>query len=431
MHDKTLAGRLQAGDPTLATELAAGLIRPFNNNLVPRPWGGARMLAYKGLDAPPAAIAEAGQPAGEAFELAAFDEDPEAARFPSVVGLADGSTVTLPELLRANANEILGAEFVERYGAQLPLLPKTLDVAELLSVQGHPPGNTELYIVIDADPGATIRLGFSADVEAEAFAKALHAGRTQQSYLIELFGRRALEDVQRVLGPWLAARGAPPDSVAAALTPLLESESDWPAARALLESIKQLYWRVLDSLNAVPVSAGQVIYNATPERLCGEAAASAEVHALGNPEGKSVLALEIRKPGPTFRAWDHVRFPVRDVDIDVALEALNLKATAPDEFVVFPELVPGRPGVYCSVDSSAFRVEHLRPTVDGGPIVVAAEPSHCLHAIGGRARFEREDGTDLGALKRGESALVPIGVKGYRVFALAEETEVVKVSLPV
>ena len=45
----------------------------------------------------------------------------------------------------------------------------------------------------------------------------------------------------------------------------------------------------------------------------------AEVHALGNPEGREILALEIRRPGPTFRAWDNVRFPVRDVDVDAAL----------------------------------------------------------------------------------------------------------------
>ena len=75
--------------------------------------------------------------------------------------------MSLPSLARgARARRCSGADFVARHGKRWPLLPKTLAVAELLSVQAHPPGNTEVYVIIAADAGATIRLGFKTDVDA-------------------------------------------------------------------------------------------------------------------------------------------------------------------------------------------------------------------------------------------------------------------------
>src|SRR5690606_9586074 len=134
-------------------------------------------------------------------------------------------------------------------------------------------------------------------------------------------------------------------------------------------------------------------------------AASAEVHALGNPEGLEILALEVRRPGPTFRAWDNVRFPLRAVDAEAAVDALNLRGTRPEEFLVEPRPVAGRPGVFCSVDGEFFRIEHLRP-LPGRAVSVPAEPPHCLHLLAGSASLETAGGSTLGALARGESALV-------------------------
>ncbi len=431
----TTAESLRRGDAEVASRLAQGLIKPFNNNLVPRPWGGTRMLGYKGMTILPEALAIARQPAGEAFELSAYDADAESERHPSLVGLADGSVIELPDLLAANGAALLGPAFVERYGACMPLLPKTLDVKELLSVQGHPPGNTEVYVIIEADPGATIRLGFSSDVDAPRLREELSAGRRQQMEFAALLGGAVADrdGLQGIVAPWFAARGAPPEDIAAPLARRLESASDWQAARALLESMKRLYWRVLDGLNEVPVSPGQVIYNATPARLLAQAGdlPSAEVHALGNPEGGEILALEVRRPGPTFRAWDNVRFPIREIDIDAALDALNLRATAADEFVVFPDLVPGRPGVFCSVDSASFRVEHLRPSgAPGEGVDVPDSGPHCLHAIAGSVDLHTVGGAPIGRLGRGESALVPIDVGAYVITAAQPGAEIVKVDLP-
>jgi mannose-6-phosphate isomerase class I len=186
---------------------------------------------------------------------------------------------------------------------------------------------------------------------------------------------------------------------------------------------------VLDSLNAIPVKAGDVVYNANPPRITAAngGPTSAEVHALGNPEGRGVFALEIRRPGPTFRAWDNVRFPLRNVDIDAALEAVNRTATRAEEFLVEPKRV--RPAVRRSVDCEYFRVEHLEPT-SSQPVNVPASGPHCLHALAGRVSVRRSDGSELGTLERGESAFVPVGVGAYRLEAGGAPAAVVKVTLP-
>jgi hypothetical protein len=172
-----------------------------------------------------------------------------------------------------------------------------------------------------------------------------------------------------------------------------------------------------------------VIYNANPPRVVAASGrpASAEVHALGNPEGRGLLALEIRRPGPTYRAWDNVRFPLRPIDIDAALGALNLTRTRAEDFIVTPRRV--RAGVERSVDCEYFRLEHLCPTALTSVDVPATAP-HSLHALAGAVSVYTTDGTAVGRLARGESALVPIGVGAYRVVADREPSLIIKAELP-
>jgi mannose-6-phosphate isomerase class I len=421
-----LADRLLEGDRALAAELASCLLKPRRDNLVERPWGGNRLCAFKRL---PESECDPGRPFGESFEISADDGDDEARLHPSVLELRDGSTITLPALLAVHADALLGEAFVGRYGRRFPLLPKLLDVAELLSVQAHPPGNTEVYVVVDAEPGATIRLGFAADVDAAALSAKLAAARRDQQRLLELVGEGSADELQALLKGWLARRTAKPAELQTALRLRPSDVSCRREAEALLTTLHGTYWAVLDALNSLPVKAGDVIHNANPAHIvaAGGRPRSAEVHALGNPEGRGVLALEIRRPGPTFRAWDNVRFPLRGIDIDAALEALNLKATRPADFIVAPVTV--RPGVRRSVDSEYFRLEHLEPTA-GVPIDVPATAPHCVHALAGRVVVRRGDGTALAVLEQGESAFVPAGVGAYNVAADGAGASVLRVVLP-
>jgi mannose-6-phosphate isomerase class I len=422
----TEAERLLHGDRALVAELGRKLICPRPDNLVERPWGGARIRAFKGLpDADPQA-----KPIGESFEFAADDGDDEARRHPSIVALTDGSEIALPQLLDRHAETLLGTDFVQRYGRKLPLLPKLLDVVELLSIQAHPPGNTEVYVIVAAEPGASLRLGFARDVDAREFAARLAAGRAEQQRLLAwCAGCISADELQQRLKPWLADRNAPVDTIERELRDRLPPAVATAELRAGLETLRAAYWYALDALNVIPVSAGQVVHNATPPRLVagGGKPAAAEVHALGNTEGRAVLALEIRRPGPTYRAWDNVRFPLREIDIDAALGALNLNATRAEEFVVEPQRV--RAGVRRSVDSEYFRLEHLEPTALQS-VAVPPGAAHTLHAIAGAVSVYAADGSCVGRLRAGASALVPRGVGAYRVAADEEPAAVVKVELP-
>jgi hypothetical protein len=421
----TAADRLLSGDAAVAAELAMSLLKPHRDNLVERPWGGARLRAFKGLGED---ARGAGRPIGESFEISADDGDDEARLHPSIVTLADGSTITLPALLAVHADTLLGEAFVARYGRRFPLLPKFLDIAELLSVQGHPRGNTEVYVIVAADPGATIRLGFAARIAPDALAARCRAGRDEQQRLLELLAPGP-DELQPLLKPWLARRASSVTELAPALEPLLADGACHAELERCLHTLHSVYWEVLDALNTLPVAAGDVILNSNPPRVVAVTGkpATAEVHALGNPEGLGLLALEIRCPGPTFRAWDNVRFPLRPIDIEATLAALSLEPTLPEEFVVAPR--PMRPGVRRSVDGEYFRLDHLTITRDAA-VDVPATPPHSLHALAGRVTIVRHDGVELGRLERGESALVPARVGAYRVAHGGEDAEIVKAELP-
>ena len=212
----TEARALLEGNPAAVDRLASKLLKPLSNNFVERPWGGSRMLEHKGL---PTARVSLGCGIGEAFEISADDRDAEARQYPSRMRFTDGSELALPRVLELHADALLGPKFVQRYGACFPLLPKTLDIAELLSVQAHPEGNTEVYVIIACDAGATIRLGFNADVDPRELDERLGAGRQEQQRLLELLVAGVdQQDLHRLLKPWLAQRNASTAAIEARVT---------------------------------------------------------------------------------------------------------------------------------------------------------------------------------------------------------------------
>ncbi len=139
--------------------LNAHLIRPGNFTPPTRtPWGGHRIVGtYK------AALFPHGdqQRVGESWEISV---EPS---FPSVLDNGE-------PLARAIAEDPiawLGPAIAERFDRQSPILVKLIDAAATLSVQVHPPedhalltpgesGKTEAWIILDADHGAQIYLGF-------------------------------------------------------------------------------------------------------------------------------------------------------------------------------------------------------------------------------------------------------------------------------
>lgn len=136
-----------------------------------RIWGG-RTIAEKFARTP---FAE--ESIGEAWELSDYPGDESE--------IADGifAGKTLFELIKTYKTAITGTlSPTDRF----PLLVKILDPADKLSVQVHPDnklagelegttsGKTEMWLVLEADPGASVICGTSRDVSADEFEKHLH-----------------------------------------------------------------------------------------------------------------------------------------------------------------------------------------------------------------------------------------------------------------
>jgi mannose-6-phosphate isomerase len=89
--------------------------------------------------------------------------------------LPDGTLVR--DAIEADPEAFLGPEHVARYGADPGLLVKLLDAGQRLPVHFHPDrafaerelgldhGKTEAWLVVDADPGASVWVGFDREVE--------------------------------------------------------------------------------------------------------------------------------------------------------------------------------------------------------------------------------------------------------------------------
>ena len=158
-------------------------VRPGNFTPPDRtPWGGTRILSkYK------AGIALNVDPAVKVGESWEVSTEPS---FPSV--LEDGQP--LADTIAADPVGWLGREIARGYDNQNPLLLKLIDPATTLSVQVHPPedhdllaadesGKTEAWIVIEADPGATIHLGVVDGVTRDRVDHELAAGRSIEPLL--------------------------------------------------------------------------------------------------------------------------------------------------------------------------------------------------------------------------------------------------------
>jgi mannose-6-phosphate isomerase len=126
--------------------------------------GGARIAALRGTE-----------PADHTPEewIGAVNTTFDGSRGPS--SLPDGTLVR--DAIAADPEAWLGPEHVARYGTDAALLVKLLDAGQRLPVHFHPDaafarehlgldhGKTEAWLIVDADPGAAVWVGFDREVE--------------------------------------------------------------------------------------------------------------------------------------------------------------------------------------------------------------------------------------------------------------------------
>ena len=213
---------------------------------------------------------------------------------------------------------------------------------------------------------------------------------------------------------------------------MLRDQADRPRLHEALATLDERYREMLDMLNVVPVEPGMVIFNSDRPVPGHEEGGmpSAQMHCLGNPEGRWVLMLEVRRPGVTHRAWDHVRFPIRELAIDTALETVDIGRSTSESFRVEPRAVEGRPGVTRSVECPAFIIEHLRPRPGVAVFARTEGAPTTLHALRGTVRLYGPDELGWGLLRAGESLFLPAGIKSLRLEAQTPEAELVQVLIP-
>ena len=132
-------------------------------------WGGEKIAPYKG-------IVTDQQQIGESWELSAVPGHV------SVVDRGPFEGQTLTELIDRFGAELVGAPNFEKYGHDFPLLVKLIDARADLSVQVHPDdrlaalrhgckGKTEMWHLIDTDPGARIYAGLKESITPDEYEK--------------------------------------------------------------------------------------------------------------------------------------------------------------------------------------------------------------------------------------------------------------------
>ena len=148
----------------------------FYPTFMERLWGGKKMRDYlPHIPLPEGAI-------GEAWLIA---DHPICE---SVVSEGPNAGVSLRQLMEKHQAALLGDRVVPTQTGRFPLLLKLIDAGDILSVQVHPDdaqaarlgeadqGKTEMWHVLEADPGSVLTSGLEADVTPEGFEKALHTG---------------------------------------------------------------------------------------------------------------------------------------------------------------------------------------------------------------------------------------------------------------
>ena len=132
-------------------------------------WGGHKIGPFKGVELGP-------DPVGESWDVSAVEGDV------SVISNGVDAGMTLTELIARDKECMVGAHVWQRYGTTFPLLVKLIDACDNLSIQVHPNdelarrwhnsfGKTELWYVIDAEPGSGIYSGLSRAITPQEYVE--------------------------------------------------------------------------------------------------------------------------------------------------------------------------------------------------------------------------------------------------------------------
>lgn len=130
-------------------------------------WGGEKIAPLKGIVTDQKQIGESWEISGVKGNESIVDNGPDAG-------------LTLTQMIEKYKGALVGEKNYERFGTTFPLLVKIIDAAGDLSLQVHPDdelagkrhhslGKTEMWYIVDTDPGATILAGLSKPLTPEEY----------------------------------------------------------------------------------------------------------------------------------------------------------------------------------------------------------------------------------------------------------------------
>ncbi len=133
-------------------------------------WGGDKIRTRLGLDFSPLPNC------GEAWVLSGV------AGCQTVVSEGFLAGNELNEVLEIYMDDLVGEKAYTQYGNEFPILVKFIDAHDWLSIQVHPDdqlaamrktgrGKTEMWYILDADPGAQLISGFNRKMDRELYQK--------------------------------------------------------------------------------------------------------------------------------------------------------------------------------------------------------------------------------------------------------------------
>ena len=119
---------------------------------------------------------------GETWEISGVKSDV------SIVANGALQGESLADLLEQYGANLVGDKVYKHFGNTFPLLVKFIDANEDLSIQVHPDdelakkrhnsfGKTEMWYIIEADPGSTLIAGFNRELDEKTYLEYFNSGR--------------------------------------------------------------------------------------------------------------------------------------------------------------------------------------------------------------------------------------------------------------
>jgi len=151
-------------------------------------WGGSRIRTRLGLDFSPLPNC------GEAWALSGVT----GCQTVVANGFLAGNEIN--EILEIYMDELVGEKVFEKFREEFPVLVKFIDANDYLSVQVHPgddlavkhggkSGKTEMWYILDAEPGAELISGFNRKMNADTYTGFLEQNRLKEILNFEKVSR--------------------------------------------------------------------------------------------------------------------------------------------------------------------------------------------------------------------------------------------------